>query len=424
MKKNRKIDDIFREKVVPVETNPPKEVWENISLRLAKKQKRVFPLWLKIGGAAAALALLFGILNNSYFSNPKMVLSPVNPELEKPSFRFDITSLAFEEIMMETEKIFKVEPRLHDDITKTRIQKRKSSEKNSFNQNSTNKPPSKEVNKNPQSASSITEVSGGKTDGNFGDENPEKNRKKLKVNTVNSIVHTEEKTPQDLKKEISEEENNSKDDFFQRLSLTPTVAAIYFDHSENGNLIDENLNSKGNGQISFSYGIKVDYKISEKLKLRSGISKVNLDYQMKNLDYFTALSTDFVNPPLSATTPPQGSRVESSLQKNFSFIEIPLEVEYSLIDHKFGVNLIGGVSALFLDENKISLQTENYTPLSGEAKNLNQTSFSLNFGFGLQYNLNSSFLLNFEPMFKYQINTFTNLNSYYFGFYTGLSYKF
>jgi len=66
--------------------------------------------------------------------------------------------------------------------------------------------------------------------------------------------------------------------------------------------------------------------------------------------------------------------------------------------------------------------------LLGEAQNINVTSYSANFGLGLNYNLSEKINLNLEPTFKYQINTFRDTSCdfqpYFIGIYTGLSYKF
>ena len=62
------------------------------------------------------------------------------------------------------------------------------------------------------------------------------------------------------------------------------------------------------------------------------------------------------------------------------------------------------------------------------ANNLNNTSFSANFGVGVDYNISEKININLEPTFKYQINTFNNTSGdfqpFFIGVYTGLSFKF
>jgi hypothetical protein len=64
----------------------------------------------------------------------------------------------------------------------------------------------------------------------------------------------------------------------------------------------------------------------------------------------------------------------------------------------------------------------------GEATNINDMSYSANFGIGLNYNISKQLRFNLEPTFKYQINTFNetsgNFQPFFIGVYTGLSFKF
>ena len=117
-----------------------------------------------------------------------------------------------------------------------------------------------------------------------------------------------------------------------------------------------------------------------------------------------------------------------SLEQQFGFIEVPLELEYSLVDKKLGLNVIGGFSTFFLNNNNLFLVDQSGSSLIGESANLNDVSYSANFGLGMFYNFSKAFQFNLEPMFKYQINTFNNTSGdfqpFFMGVYTGLSFKF
>ena len=115
------------------------------------------------------------------------------------------------------------------------------------------------------------------------------------------------------------------------------------------------------------------------------------------------------------------------MKQQFGYIEIPLELEFALIDKKFGLNIIGGGSSLFLDNNSLDLVSANQKTDLGEATNINNTSFSTNIGLGMDYQLTDKFSISVEPIFKYQINTFSNVNNVQptnFGIYSGLNFKF
>ena len=116
------------------------------------------------------------------------------------------------------------------------------------------------------------------------------------------------------------------------------------------------------------------------------------------------------------------------MSQQFGYLELPIEVNYALIDKKFGVNIIGGVSSLFLIDNAVSLTAGELTTEIGEANNINDLNFSANMGLGFNYKFSPKISFNLEPIFKYQLNTFSEVDGtflpYSIGVYSGLSFKF
>ena len=72
--------------------------------------------------------------------------------------------------------------------------------------------------------------------------------------------------------------------------------------------------------------------------------------------------------------------------------------------------------------------SDGFSAQLGEATNLNQVHFSTNLGLGFRYIFWKSFQANFEPTFKYQLNTFSSndggFQPYFIGLYSGVSYRF
>ena len=205
-----------------------------------------------------------------------------------------------------------------------------------------------------------------------------------------------------------------------------------------------------------SYGVKGSYVVNNRLKITAGINRVSFNNTTNNVivlsdNSFSANSdaassrlqnvqlNSNVNyaslmlisrPRISQNSVPEAINTlqTGSLEQRFGFIEIPLEVEYRVIDKKLGVNLSGGFSTLLLNENEISADINGQSTLIGEANNFNNTSFSANFGVGVDYRLSEKININLEPKFKYQLNTFNNTSGdfkpFFIGVYTGLSFKF
>ena len=201
--------------------------------------------------------------------------------------------------------------------------------------------------------------------------------------------------------------------------------------SGNGNSISTANAENGNsGLNSTSYGISVCNKISNKFKVRSGIHQVNLNDNLQNLPYST-LSSSVINTDFANNAP--GIPIENSaailvqVDQAIGFLEVPAEIEYFILNKKLSISLITGFSTLFLNKNKISIDSEDFYKVNSKVKNLNNFSFTANLGMGLKYQISPQFQFGLEPIYKHQMATFkntTNFKPYYFGFYSGLSFKF
>jgi len=242
-----------------------------------------------------------------------------------------------------------------------------------------------------------------------------------------------------------------------RWAITPNFAPVYYNSISEGSPIDSLFidNSK-EGDLNVSYGLNVSYAVNDRLSVRSGINRVNYSYSTKDISYFPTFddnniktiafsnntanislrdrqtataSSDFPTLVDGIETPSiQQARIDGSLNQRMSYIEVPVEVEYKLIDKKIGVNIIGGMSTLFLSDNKVLLESPNLTAILGESTNVNNVSFSTNVGLGIDYEVSKNVEINIEPMLKYQLNTFSrdagNFRPYSLGVYSGINFKF
>ncbi|MBT8263806.1 MAG: outer membrane beta-barrel protein, partial [Muriicola sp.] len=238
-----------------------------------------------------------------------------------------------------------------------------------------------------------------------------------------------------------------------RWEVTPNVGPVYYSSFGNGSSIDPSFaDNSQSGDVNFSYGAAVSYAISEKLSLRTGISNVNLSYStgglelgtgptsaaLKSVNYgktsgqvLTAVDKGSLRPNpeggFGVITPKAGG-AEAFLNQKIRYYEVPMELKYSLLDNKFGINMIGGFSTLFLGNNEVSVEAGDFRSVLGEANNLNSLSFTTNIGLGFDYKITNRLKFNIEPIFKYQLNPYSDssvdFNPFYMGVYTGLSFKF
>lgn len=441
MKTRKNIDRLFHDRLKNVETTPREDAWKNIASRLPQKEKkrRIIPLWFKLAGAAAVLALLFNVGNNllntsSESVNPKNSNSySSSPKESKENFRSNNSeSSDFEEKMNNNTNL------LQSIIAETQIKINISSELNNTQQKeqnifSSNTGYFKEIiNLNSEQVTSGSKYT-------FEDYNIKAfNEEKLQNEKLEKAKNTQEL----LNDRIVSEENESEEETSElavstkRLSVSPTAAAVYFDNLGTENPIGNQFNdNKSSGEVSMSYGISIAYQISKRVKIRSGLNTMDFKYNTQDVEFTTAVRAITKNPeqPNSPTqinreiTPFATSSISGELSQEIGFIEVPLEIEYAIINKQIELNIIGGASTLFLNRNLITLQTPDVPNSLGEAQNLNSVSFSTNIGMGVNYNISSNFQWKFEPIFKYQLHTFNNapgVKPYNFGIYSGFSFKF
>lgn len=441
MKRSRKIDEIYREKLRNVETPPPADSLNNIFARLPeeKQEKRILPIWYKFAGVAAALALLVTLYNLTYTNQTENSLTTAPIQEENKNNKIDPVSNVYREAMLRSAIILEA-LKTHNNAPVARNVEEDMNVDESTKyfaglvDNAESGEGAHHQSFSPNWAVTGSSMSGTNSESRYSfldyvDSDPELSGSATPEEAIAGNVPKEKNTAEnDL---IAAVENLDKDKdedekaaMKRRFSVTTTAGAIYFDNLGGGNVLDNQFADKGgSGEVTMAYGINLAYQVSEKVKLRTGVSKVSLSHQTQNVDFASAARSSAIE---SETLNLAFSRT-GYLDQHLGFIEVPLEMEYAIINKKIGLSLIGGASTLFLNENEVSLKSQNSTTALGEANNLNNVSFSTNIGIGINYNLSPQFQLNLEPIFKYQLNTFNNssgLNPYFFGIYSGLNFKF
>ncbi len=465
MDNKKHIDRIFQEKLKDFEVFPDAEVWKNIEEQFVKKKRRVFPLWLRLGGVAATL--LFLISSGIWFYNT----NSDTPQL--PDSNVIITDIDAEEIKNELEEVENPstqKERTNNDkeeqIVLTPLPSSKGTvtlkNKTAAQYASTSKPESSEKIQN-------TDVNNIAIAQDKNTENADKKTTVLETkNSTETIVVSSSETIDILKnqeqKDINDVIEEAKDQVALeedklkkgQWSIGSTVAPVYFNTLSGGSPIHSDLAENEKSSIaSISYGVKVNYKINKRLSLQSGINALDLAYQTKNVSALitssnglgndTNINTNIQGLEIVTTSNNDNSAIQSQellstiqnskltnftgdLNQSFSYIEVPMEAKYNVLQKKLGVNVVGGMSTYVLYRKEVSLQGENGTTQLGEASNVNDVNFSGNVGLDVDYNISKKLYINVSPMFKYQFNTFSNndggFQPYYLGIYTGINFRF
>ncbi len=507
MKDKKHIDKLFKDRFKDFEVSPSPEVWGSIqaSLESRKKNRKIIPLFWKVGGVAALLALLFTIGNSIYNSS-----------------KVDTSVVTNDEATEQVESINEKSPLIKDnpiDNVEVATEEHKSNVNEELVENSSEikvagdvnrEPIQKEPNhiKNSEAVSTkASEKTSNRTKNLIKSEAPIVETHKEAVAIASEKQKTSEKINKDIvgplnnnesliKKEIgisettktdvaaTETKNEAVDNgTIEKLSIldaineqnaiksedavaqekskidnrwevAPNFAPVYYSSLSEGSSIDPSFSDNSQSSaVNFSYGVQVSYAVSERLSVRSGISNVDLSYStggielgtgpvsaaLSSVNYegrqnvLTVLDEGTIEAQNAAnggfgTITQKSTNGAAELVQNITYYEVPLELKYAVVKTKIGVNVIGGVSTMFLGNNDVSVDAGDFSTTLGEANNLSTVSFTTNIGLGVDYKISKKFKFNVEPMFKYQLNPYSDssvdFQPYYIGVYTGLSYKF
>lgn len=252
-----------------------------------------------------------------------------------------------------------------------------------------------------------------------------------------------------------------------RWSIAAMASPTYYSRFNSGSdELSKQLMTSEQAQISYSGGVAFSYKISKRFSVQSGLYYASLGQKVDGINsfggfkqfnntkgdhYFEVLttagtihsdnpdvflnaegtdriSTSFTNDffdPDKASLP----YLNSSLNQNFRYLELPVVLRYKVVDKMIGINLIGGLSYNLLVHNSVYTTIDGNRYFIGDTKGLNPLTLSSSLGMGMEYNFSDKLSLNLEPTFRYYLSPFSvstgsYIHPYSFGIFSGVSYKF
>ncbi|MFP4470258.1 MAG: outer membrane beta-barrel protein [Bacteroidales bacterium] len=241
-------------------------------------------------------------------------------------------------------------------------------------------------------------------------------------------------------------------------SLGAQVSPVYSYRSISGDMQipDESVGNDyfedvENGIVSIAGGISLDYRVSDRLSLGSGlfvsrIGQENNDVLAYNnpggdgmYKLATSAGTVTINPRKfeSVITEQQVSVkdsipgdyiVNASMVQNLDYLEVPLILKYKMLNKKFTINVMGGLSPGILVNNRSYFDVEGEKVQTGTTENINPVIYNSLLGVGLEYAISKKVSINMEPTFKYSlspVNSGSGLRyqPYSLSWFTGISYK-
>lgn len=483
MNEKKNIDRLFQERFKDFESAPDDKVWYNIHAALhEKKKKRIIPMWWKLSGIAAGFILAFlgfNAISDNFNSQPAVVIAPL--EMEKSdSIKLNTTTVNEVRVAVENTVSSENEAIEISNATKANhnLQNKKTATSNTLNRiiKSKNNSAVAKFSKEDKNKKMLSEKNILKEEivsnsvenidekNQIGSQKNNQDHNKIATSSdIRNINNNKFQKYKDSTAIVLEIEPNPLDEILRkknekeellavtkisRWQVSTNVAPVYFNSVTNGSPIEAQFeeNSKSY-ENNLSVGVGVQYAVNKRLSVRTGFNKVNLGYGTNDVVFFGGLNNSGISTLTSSNSTahievlsannalglrPFEENLENTengvLNQRMGYFEIPLEVSYAIVDNKFGIRVIGGMSTLLLNDNSVSVQSERTTMSLGKANNLNDVHFSGNAGLGFNYQFWNSFEAHFEPTLKYQFNTFSrdagNFKPYFVGLYTGISFKF
>ena len=251
-------------------------------------------------------------------------------------------------------------------------------------------------------------------------------------------------------KEVGKNVEEKEKEMQNRWAISSNASPVYFNSSAKTSTLDTKFdNNDKNYNSNLSYGLGLSFALNDRLSIRTGVNTLNFNSSTKNIVFYQRndpmsidnLSRNERGKLISVENKPVNDDLKAinyngselmkyggELSQELGYLEIPLEMSYKVIDKKFSIDVIGGMSTLFLNNNSVSIVSNSMEMEIGSATNLNSIHYSTNLGMGFSYTFLKSFQANINPMFKYQINTYTDksndIKPYFVGIYSGISFKF
>ncbi len=461
-KEDLNMDKLFREKLDGFSQQPPSHVWDNIHGRLQEqKRKRRIVLFSRI---AAAAVVILAFLAGWYFNEktgsvvPKTVKSET---VNQNSFTKDQknSNLVSKENNSEKEAINSIQI----NHTTENQYSEKTGEPNK-------KKPEQPV--IPAEQNSFERIRLAFLD-----------RKTMKMEIGHNIelsvaeISADEFTPGDRvliaeNLKVMEAKNKEENKWKMGLYVSPGYSSQTVDYSES--YASNMIYSENNGNSNVSSGFSVQYKTGKKWSVETGVyyekngkSSVNLGSLFsKKYDYDNAPMFDTDELYISAAVnsvngnmmmnsvagviefseTPAGTELMANLDGSsystsnvlladgeysqvFEFVEIPLYVRYSVLETKFGVEIMGGLNTGIITGNNVYLDNGGSSQNVGKTKDISKINLAGTVGVGFNYALGKHVSLAVEPRFNYYLNSINknsnvNFKPYRIGIYTGLNYEF
>ena len=425
---------------------PPLEAWGNIEQKLEpQKKRRIIPLFYWIASGAACIGIITVVYQG--FKEENTINSKELPTIVKSEIK-DSSS----------EKDHQLSDKNNNSIDVTNIEYNPDHIALNLEQQNISDPIKNNQKNNAQKTININQNLYDLWDemGIRANQNSSQNSKDKQTIIVQNN-QSESTLKEELDEPLLEDLLKEKEEIKPVIKEIPKAKLMIASHYSpslilnNRSVLTDTYNPEHiENQIAANFGAKVSYSVSDRLRISTGIAKMNINQHTLDV---VASQTSIL--PLTSAAQNVSSIVSTNIKYNNSirlqnevsvlsevnvkketgkinqrieFIEIPLDLEYSLFrKNKFSLDALVGASLFLLSKNEIALTTPSFNrELIGSATNIHENSISTKTGIKISYDVTRDLGIHVQPNFRIMWNTFENINqrsTSLFDFNVGVSYK-
>ncbi|RLD62308.1 MAG: hypothetical protein DRJ01_06355 [Bacteroidetes bacterium] len=455
----KNIDKLFHDVLINNEHEVPNYIWNNIKDNLLNKKRRRNRILLRNIAASVIIILTFA---SGYFFSDLFRLEKhksLQSVIKKQNLKVKETDNNAKKININPDNKAnkELDTKKQDNITfQNNNQNKGFLSKTETKSLEINKKKKEQVPQNKLLANSIENES-------FDKSMPYNDKiiyKKLKLinadnididlNSEQELIYSLEQVPilnTDLKKK--KESRWSVEGQFSPLYAYRDVKEVDAYYVATANTSNSNYrdNAKEEPLSAFSVGANVKYKVSERLRIQTGVYYSETGQITKNAMLFSEsmyngkgntylLNTSVGNVIEANNVPVPVNNVDnldfsnseiSDIIQNFDYLEIPAIIKYKIIDRKIDVNILSGINTGFLVGNNVVVKNNTDKYNMGKTTDINTINYSVIIGVNFVYPLFKKFSFSIEPTFKYSLTSINKFNSVYpysFAVFSGISFLF
>lgn len=174
-------------------------------------------------------------------------------------------------------------------------------------------------------------------------------------------------------------------------------------------------------EIAYSYGANIGFKLTDRVIVQTGFGYRKANSTTITNGFIEDINSG-VRIPIVASYQYQLeglSRVnkiqETDLENQYEFASIPVRAGYIVMDKKVNLTLMAGVSSEFFLSNQIVDRSDFFKTLdnsAGDTSPYKSVYFNGSLGTMLGYTIAKNYVLTLEPSYKFAINSFTKDDFY------------